>query len=179
MESRNHTTLQERPWVARITCPKQKALALAVPALCDLCGLVPSDLEGGRKPLGADERKHAVDGFRGIVAGSIVSIGRDLGLQGRDLYGSHACDLPRGGHTQIRELQYLHRATLKQAEQRFEIFRASGGLLGRTFAAAFAKIRQETLLLASQFAKDALLAEGTPVKKGKGPKGQKTKKLGG
>lgn len=128
----------ERAWVETIACPRQKALAQAIPALAGLVGLTAEEMAEGRRTANTD-RDSRINTMRVLVLGAVIALGRDLGIRRSDLYG--LC----GGTTQIKDLVSYHRYSVLRAERRFLEFLDQGGVLGQDLKAAVGPIAHEAM----------------------------------
>lgn len=136
----------DRQWVFEIRCPRQRALALAIPSICNLTGLRPDLLlKRGQATTSTEEMQ---SDLRVITLGAIIYLAMEMAISNSQLQGREAKTYAR---TEIKDLLGCHRGSNVVASLRFEAFRDHGGTLGKLFSAAFDQIRLETFALWQKF----------------------------
>lgn len=107
---------------------KVRALEVAIPQLCAVWGMSPVTFAAGRSQE-SDGR------WRTLVLGSVVFLGKRLGLRNCDLCGSS-----RAACTQIPALQWVHWQSAVAALKVYEEFVQGGSIMGRTLASEVERI---------------------------------------
>ena len=124
---------------ARISCPRQRALARRIGDVCDLFSSRFADLEPAERLLDVSRARGDVAGkmragMRMFAVGAVFWLGKTLGLPNHAMHGYHA------GRTEIDELRGLHYASLHNGLSSYESLVADRGEV-----AALVRARMETL----------------------------------
>lgn len=125
--------LTMREWVQDIQDKRQRVLATFLPDLCSVFGFQPEDLKG--RTSSSSERERILNDMRMIVLGSVMSLGRSLGLK-----WTHLCGPLDKGTTEIKDLDFLYRFTIRKSVRRFESFIQEGGEMGALLQRRFENI---------------------------------------
>lgn len=128
---------------ARISCPRQRALARRIGDVCDLFSSRFADLEPAERLLDVSRARGDVAGkmragMRMFAVGAVFWLGKTLGLPNHAMHGYHA------GRTEIEELKGLHYASLHNGLSSYESLCADKGEV-----AALVRARMETLRAAA------------------------------
>lgn len=107
---------KDRAWVDQIIDPRQRALAHAIPAICDIFGMSPDDLIGRTSAISPAEM--VINSNRKACTGAIIYLGLELGIRWNALHGRPAA-VGQSGETEIRDLIDAHRQSLASFRLQF------------------------------------------------------------
>jgi hypothetical protein len=121
-------------WVKAIKDPKMKALAKAVPRICDLFGIKPDVLRMPRKDQSPESRNE--NDMRMIALGALVNLGVSLGMAWNELH----CD-PDTGRCDVLDMP-AHAFTIRQAYERWLAIQGQAGQVQEMVRKRYETIRQ-------------------------------------
>jgi CBS domain-containing protein len=121
-------------WVKAIKDPKMRALAKAVPRICDLFGVKPDILRMERKDQSPGSKNE--NSMRMLALGAIVDLGVTLGMAWNELH----CD-PNTGRCDVLDMP-SHAFTIRQAHDRWVAIQQQTGLVQEMVRKRYETIRQ-------------------------------------
>jgi hypothetical protein len=121
-------------WVKAIKDPKQRALADAVPRVCDLFGIKPDVLRMPRKDQSPESRNE--NDMRMIALGALVNLGVSLGMAWNEIH----CD-PDTGRCEVLDMP-AHAFTIRQAHARWLAIQGQAGQVQEMVRSRYEAIRQ-------------------------------------
>ncbi len=131
--------------IARITCPRQRAVASRVGQVCDLFSVGFAKMAAHRRLAEFAPAKDDAGRWRNLVRmvalGMVVRLGRDLGLATNDLHGTESLR----GRTQVPELKGVQRTTALNAMRLCDAMIDDAGDVAQHARALYLKIRESAL----------------------------------
>jgi hypothetical protein len=121
-------------WVKAIKDPKMKALAKAVPRICDIFGIKPDVLRMERKDQSPESMNE--NSMRMLALGAIVDLGVTLGMAWNELH----CD-PKTGRCDVLDMP-SHAFTIRQAHSRWLAIQEQAGQVQEMVRKRYETIRQ-------------------------------------
>lgn len=151
-------------WVNAVSDPAQRALARALPDLCAIFGVHPSDLIG--RPRGDSPAEVARGSVRQLALGAVATLGRAIGITWNGMHARNPAatvDPKRAseservriknmmrpgnmGSTEVRELRDAHRASLANSAAQFAACAGLDGSAPQGELGELAKVRYQQIL---------------------------------
>lgn len=151
-------------WVAAIADPAQRALARALPDLCAIFGVVPSELIG--RPAAETPAGIARGSVRQLALGAVATLGRAIGITWNGMHArnpaaqvdakkvsesekvrlKNALRPGNMGSTEVRELKDAHRASLANSAAQFAACAGLDGSPAQGELGELAKVRYHQIL---------------------------------
>lgn len=124
---------ERESWVRAIRDPKHRALADAIPKICDLWGvrvdvLAAEDLS--KTPASANQNS-----LRMLALGCVIQLGVDLGMSWNELHNN-----PASGRSEVLDLP-VHAFTIRSAHDRWTALQSLDGAVPEMVRARFSDIR--------------------------------------
>lgn len=155
---------QRAKWVSAIKDPAQRALARALPDLCAIFGVVPSELIG--RPAAETPAGIARGSVRQLALGAVATLGRAIGITWNGMHARNPAatiDAKKAsesekvrlknalrpgnmGSTEVRELRGAHRASLANSAAQFSALIGLDGSTPQGEIGELARVRYQQIL---------------------------------